>query len=111
MLGTAHKVEVEAPDGAAALELEHRLYALHPTAVFRRGRWVVDLPGVHSVEDVASEVKEWLRLIGARPRPCMSTDARSGSSRKRCRVTERRTPTSSADAPVGGATDAPPRRN
>jgi len=66
MLGTAHKVEVEAPDGAAALELEHRLYALHPTAVFRRGRWVVELPGVHSVDDVAFEVKEWLRLIGAR---------------------------------------------
>jgi len=64
-LGTAHKVEVEAPDGAAALELEHRLYALRPTAILRRGRWVVDLPGVHSVEDVEAEVKDWLRLIGA----------------------------------------------
>lgn len=65
MLGTTHKVEVEAPDGAAALELEHMLYALHPTAVFRRGGWVVELPGVHSVEDVSFEVKHWLRLIGA----------------------------------------------
>ena len=66
MLGTAHKVEVEAPDGAAALELEHRLYALRPTAILRCGRWVVDLPGVHSVEDVESEVQNWLRLIGAK---------------------------------------------
>jgi hypothetical protein len=65
MLVTAHKVEVEAPDGAAALELEHRLAALRPAAAFRRDRWVVDLGGVHSVEDVAAEAKDWLRLIGA----------------------------------------------
>jgi hypothetical protein len=65
MLGTAHRVEVEAPDGAAALELEHRLYALRPTAILRRGRWVVDLPGVHSTEAVEAEVKDWLRLLGA----------------------------------------------
>lgn len=65
MLVTAHKVEIEAPDGAAALELEHRLAALRPTAVLRRDQWVVDLGGVHSVEDVAVEVKDWLRLIGA----------------------------------------------
>jgi hypothetical protein len=74
-LGTAHKVEVEAPDGAAALELEHRLYALRPTAVFRRGRWIVDLPGVHSVEEVESEVRDWLRLIGA-PATTMRVDGR-----------------------------------
>jgi hypothetical protein len=65
MLVQAHKVEVEAPDGAAALELEHRLYALRPTAILRRGRWVVDLPGVHSIEEVEAEVKDWLRLLGA----------------------------------------------
>jgi hypothetical protein len=85
MLGTAHKVEIEAPDGPAALELEHRLAALRPTAVLRDDRWVVDLGGVHSVEDVAAEVKDWLRLIGAgvttmrvdgRPRSVMS-DVRS----------------------------------
>jgi hypothetical protein len=65
VLGAAHDVRVEAPDGPAALELEHRLYALRPTAVLRRGHWVVDLPGVHSVELVEADVKEWLRLIGA----------------------------------------------
>ncbi|MGN6798245.1 MAG: hypothetical protein ACTHKS_08855 [Gaiellaceae bacterium] len=65
VLGTAHDVQVDAPDGPAALELEHRLYALRPTAVLRRGGWIVDLPGVHSVEFVEAAVKEWLRLIGA----------------------------------------------
>jgi hypothetical protein len=65
MLATAHHVEVEAPDGAAALELEHTLYDLRPTAIFRGGHWVVDLPGVHSVDAVEAEVKSWLRLLGA----------------------------------------------
>jgi hypothetical protein len=64
-LGTAHSVEVEAPDGAAALELEHRLSTLRPTAVFRQGHWTVDLPGVHSVASVEHDVQDWLRLIGA----------------------------------------------
>jgi hypothetical protein len=63
-LGTAHKVEVEAPDGAAALELEHTLSDLQPTAILRRGRWVVDLPGVHSVEAVEVYIRDWLRMIG-----------------------------------------------
>ena len=65
MLGTTHDVEVDAPDGPAALELEHRLCGLRPTAILRRGHWVVDLPGVHSVDFVEADVKEWLRLIGA----------------------------------------------
>ena len=64
-LGTAHNVEVEAPDGAAALELEHRLFALRPAAILRRGRWVVDVRGVHSVDTVEADVEDWLRLIGA----------------------------------------------
>lgn len=63
-LGTAHHVEVDAPDGGAALELEHRLLALHPTAILRHGRWVVDLPGVHSVDTVEADVRDWLRLTG-----------------------------------------------
>lgn len=64
-LGTAHTVEVDAPDGAAALELERRLVALRPTAVCRHERWLVDLAGVHDVEDVEAEVRAWLRHIGA----------------------------------------------
>jgi hypothetical protein len=65
MLGTAHRIEIDAPDGPAALELEQRLFALRPTAVLRRGRWVVDLAGVHSVAAVEADVRDWLRLIGA----------------------------------------------
>jgi hypothetical protein len=65
MLATAHNVEVEAPDGAAALELEHTLHELRPTAIFRCGQWVVDIRGVHSVDAVEAEVKNWLRLLGA----------------------------------------------
>lgn len=64
-LGTAHTIEVEAPDGAAALELERRLVSLRPTAVCRHERWLVDLDGVHSVEEVEAEVRAWLRHVGA----------------------------------------------
>ena len=65
VLGTTHHVEVDAPDGAAALELEQRLAELRPTAILRQGRWFVDLPGVHSVDSVEADVRDWLRLIGA----------------------------------------------
>lgn len=64
-LGTAHTLEIEAPDGAAALELERRLVTLRPTAICRHERWLVDLAGVHSVEDVEAEVRTWLRQIGS----------------------------------------------
>lgn len=64
-LGTAHTLQIEAPDGAAALELERRLVSLRPTAVCRHERWLVDLDGVHSVEDVEAEVRTWLRQIGS----------------------------------------------
>lgn len=64
-LGTAHRIEIEAPDGAAALELEHRLFSLRPTAICKHEHWLVDLAGVHRVEDVEAEVGAWLRGIGA----------------------------------------------
>jgi hypothetical protein len=57
-------MEIDAPDGAAALELERRLVALRPTALCSHERWHVDLAGVHSVEDVEAEVRTWLRQIG-----------------------------------------------
>lgn len=65
LLGTAHRVEIDAPDGPAALALERRLSGLRPTAILRRGHWVVDLGGVHSVDSVEAEVTEWLESIGA----------------------------------------------
>lgn len=63
-LVTAHPVRVEAPDGAAALELERRLLELDPTAVRRGGRWVVDIPAVRSVDALEVELRGWLRDIG-----------------------------------------------
>ena len=64
-LGTAHRIEIRAPNGAAAVALERRLASLGPTAVCRHGRWVVELDGVHSVDAVQVEVKAWLVEIGA----------------------------------------------
>ena len=63
-LVTPHKVEIHAPDGAAALVLERRLVDLSPTARMRDGRWVVDVPVVRDVPLLESEVCEWLRQIG-----------------------------------------------
>jgi len=64
-LGTAHSIEIRAPDGAAAVALERRLASLEPTAVCRHGRWVVELDGVHSVEAIQAEVSDWLLHVGA----------------------------------------------
>lgn len=64
-LGRAHRIEICAPSGAAAMELERRLASLEPTAVCRHGRWVVDLGGVHSVEAIEAEIEAWLHHVGA----------------------------------------------
>jgi hypothetical protein len=63
-LGRSHTVEIEAPDGASAIALEHRLVNLAPSTVWRRGHWTVGVKGVHSVEAVQAEVKAWLREAG-----------------------------------------------
>ena len=64
-LGNAHRIEIHAPSGAAAVALERRLALLEPTAVCRNGRGVVDLAGVHSVEAVEEDVKAWLVEVDA----------------------------------------------
>lgn len=63
-LDTGHKIEIEAPDGAAALELERRLAHLAPTAKSWHDRWLVDLTDVESVEGVVAEARTWLRQMG-----------------------------------------------
>ena len=63
-LGAAHRIEIHSPDGAAALELECRLASLGPTAVCRHERWLVELAGVHDVDEIDAEVRLWLRHIG-----------------------------------------------
>jgi hypothetical protein len=57
-------VEVEAPDGGAAMALERRLIPLGATAIWRRGRWIVDLPVVRDVDELEAEVRRWLKEMG-----------------------------------------------
>ncbi len=63
-LVSPHKVEINAPDGAAALALERRLVDLSPTARMRDDRWVVDVPVVRDLPLLEYEVCEWLRQSG-----------------------------------------------
>ncbi len=64
-LVTTHRVSVEAPDGAAALELERTLVDLSPIAVWRRGTWVVDIPAVRDLDELRVILRRWLRDVGA----------------------------------------------
>jgi hypothetical protein len=60
----AYRIAVEAPDGAAALELERRLAHLSPSTVSRRGAWVVDIPAAPGFEEVEAVVRRWLLDMG-----------------------------------------------
>jgi hypothetical protein len=60
-----HLVEIEAPDGAAALELERRLAHLTPTTVAHAGRWSVEVPAAESPDELEVVVREWLDEIGS----------------------------------------------
>ena len=57
-------LEIEAPDGAAALDLEHRLFHLTPTTIGRDGHWLVDVPAVRCPAEVEATVRQWLDEIG-----------------------------------------------
>ncbi|MFZ1879995.1 MAG: hypothetical protein WAU41_07510 [Gaiellaceae bacterium] len=60
-------VEIEAPDGPAALELEYRLAHLSPTSVGRDGRWLVELDAsTDALGEIAGAVGVWLGGIGER---------------------------------------------
>jgi hypothetical protein len=61
---TADCVEIDAPDGAAALDLEHRLRYVAPAAAVRGPCWFVDLSGPVDLEAVEVVVRAWLRDIG-----------------------------------------------
>ena len=61
---TCDSVEIDAPDGAAALDLEHRLKYVAPTAAVRGPCWFVDLSGPVDVGAVEVVVRAWLRDIG-----------------------------------------------
>jgi hypothetical protein len=61
---TAASVEIDAPDGGAALDLERRLTHVAPAAAVRGPCWFVDLSGPVDVETVEVVVRAWLRDIG-----------------------------------------------
>ena len=61
---TADTVEIDAPDGGAALDLEHRLRYVAPAAAVRGPCWFVNLSGPVDVEAVQVVVRAWLRDIG-----------------------------------------------
>jgi len=60
-----HRVAIEAPDGAAALELERRLANLEPTTISYHGTWVVDVPAVVDTDEIDAAVQRWLADVGA----------------------------------------------
>ena len=57
-------IEVDAADGAAAIDLECRLSHLTPTAVGRGEDWIVEIPGPANPEEVRAVVRQWLDDLG-----------------------------------------------
>ncbi|MFZ1879639.1 MAG: hypothetical protein WAU41_05680 [Gaiellaceae bacterium] len=65
MTTTCLHVEIEAPDGHAALELEYRLAHLAPTTVGRDGHWFVEIDAdTDTLDEIEGAVAGWLRGIG-----------------------------------------------
>jgi hypothetical protein len=60
-----HDVVVAAPDGPAALALEHRLAHLCPVTISRDNSWVVELDGIDAPAEVEDAVRLWLAEIGS----------------------------------------------
>ena len=61
---TCDSVEIDAPDGADALDLEHRLRYVAPAEAVRGPGWFVDVAGSVDVQVVEVVVRAWLRDIG-----------------------------------------------
>lgn len=62
---TASRVAIHAPDGAAALALEHRLAHLHASASDKDGQWLVRIEAVEDLSELEASIRVWLREIGA----------------------------------------------
>ena len=72
---TDYPVEIGAPDGAAALDLEHRLWHLGPISIERGRRWYVEVPAVDDADEIIPIVRHWLRDVGE-PTTTMQVDGR-----------------------------------
>ena len=56
---------VEAPDGPAALALEHRLRHLSPVSIAHDEHWVVEIPAVEAPLEIEAAIRSWLDEVGA----------------------------------------------
>lgn len=61
---SAYDIEIDAPDGAAAVDLERRLWYLTPTTIGRGKDWIVEIPGPASPEEIEAVVRAWLDDLG-----------------------------------------------
>jgi len=68
----SYDVEIDAPDGAAAVELQRRLWHLTPTTVGRGKDWIVEIPGPANLDEIEVIVRAWLDDLG-----CPSTTIRA----------------------------------
>jgi hypothetical protein len=68
----SYDIEIDAPDGAAAVELENRLWYLTPTTVGHGSDWIVEVPGPASLDEINAIVRAWLADVGC---PCTSVRA------------------------------------
>lgn len=57
---SAFDIEIDAPDGEAAVALERRLAHLMPTSVGRGTDWIVEIPGPASPAEIEAVVRDWL---------------------------------------------------
>jgi len=61
---SAYDIEIDATDGAAAIDLEVRLAHLTPTTIGSGNDWIVEIPGPADVEAIEAVVRSWLDDLG-----------------------------------------------
>jgi len=82
-------LEIDAPDGPSALQLEQRLAHLNPTSVARDGYWRVEIHGtVDAVDEIEGVVGGWLRDICA-PVTIVRLDGRPTVGARACASAQR----------------------
>jgi hypothetical protein len=78
-----HDIFVEAPDGPAALDLEHRLADRSPVSICHQDRWTVFVPAVRDTAEVEAVVRTWLAEIGTASTRIVADGATRTIERKR----------------------------
>jgi hypothetical protein len=61
---TSYDIEIDATDGAAAIDLEVRLAHLTPTTIGRGNDWIVEIPGPANIDAIEAVVRNWLDDLG-----------------------------------------------